>query len=109
MQIQSWIEWFAQTALSAQQHALNLIGFTIRKTQILENIRGQVNDRQMKVLLRLFDAWPEDFSGGLSAANYMKITDAPISTTTRDLAHLVKIGVFKRIGERKSTRYWLVG
>ncbi len=109
MQIQGWIEWFAQTALEAQQYALGLIGFTIRKAQILEDLRGQVNDRQMKVLLRLFDAGPEGFSGGLSAANYMKITDAPISTTTRDLAHLVKLGVLKRTGERKSTRYWLVG
>ena len=44
---------------------------------------------QTKALLRLFREEPDGFQGGLSAANYRRITGAPASTATRDLADLV--------------------
>ena len=46
----------------------------------------------------------DGFLGGLSAANYIKITGAPISTTTR-VPHLVELAVLRRTGERKVMRY----
>ena len=63
-------------------------------------------------ILPLLCVWRRTFDGfvgGLNASNYMKIANTTISTTTRDLAHLVELGVLKRTGERKATRYWLVG
>uniref|UniRef100_B0T411 Filamentation induced by cAMP protein Fic n=1 Tax=Caulobacter sp. (strain K31) TaxID=366602 RepID=B0T411_CAUSK len=43
----------------------------------------------------------------MSAGNYMKITDAPPATATRDLTALVGLGVLLRTGENKATRYRL--
>lgn len=60
-------------------------------------------------MLRMFEAGPEGFVGGLSAGNYRSITGAPSATATRDLADLVKLGVLRRTGEHKATRYYLVG
>ena len=55
----------------------------------------------------MFEAGPDGFEGGLSAANYQNISKAPSATATRDLADLTAKGALTRTGERKSTRYFL--
>lgn len=45
--------------------------------------------------------------GGLNAANYMLVASATTATATRDLYDLVNIDAIRRVGERKSTRYFL--
>ena len=74
---------------------------------MLDRLRGQINQRQEQALIRMFDAGPEGFIGGLSAKNYMTITRATTPTTTRDLNDLVAKDALIKTGERKSTRYWL--
>jgi Fic family protein len=56
MNIQVWLEWFCITVLQAQKYALNLVEFTIKKTKILDSVRGNINERQHKVLIRMFEA-----------------------------------------------------
>ncbi|HEO1338773.1 TPA: Fic family protein, partial [Legionella pneumophila] len=107
LDLTSWLLWFANIALEAQQSTYMYIDFIIKKSVILKEAEGKINPRQEKVLLRLFHAGPEGFVGGLSAKNYMSITGATIATTTRDLNDLVKKNILKRTGELKATRYFL--
>jgi Fic family protein len=107
LDITDWLSWFAAKALEAQQRTLQQVEFILDKARLLEKVRGQLNSRQEKTLLRLFAAGPDGFIGGLSAGNYMTITGAPTATATRDLAGLVAIGALVRTGEKKSTRYRL--
>ncbi len=53
----------------------------------------------------MLGAGPEGFVGGLSAKNYMTITDAATATATRDLAALAEMGALTRTGALNSTRY----
>ena len=55
----------------------------------------------------MFAEGPDGFKGGLSAANYRTITDAPSATATRDLTELVQLGALRKRGELKHTRYYL--
>jgi Fic family protein len=107
MNIQVWLEWFCITVLQAQKYALNLVEFTIKKTKILDSVRGNINERQHKVLIRMFEAWPEGFIGGLSASNYIRIAGSTVPTTTRDLNDLVEKWVLLKFWALKSTRYYL--
>lgn len=107
LEITDWLLWFAAKTLEAQQHTLRQVEFVLEKTRLLARLKDQLNPRQEKALLRMFAAGPEGFLGGLSAANYMKITDAPPATATRDLAGLVGLGAVRRTGENKATRYRL--
>lgn len=107
MDIGPWLLWFAQTMLKAQAYSTSLIDHIIAKTRMLDRLRGQINSRQEQALIRMFEAGPEGFIGGLSAKNYMTITGATTPTTTRDLNDLITKGAFYKTGERKSTRYWL--
>ncbi len=107
MEITDWLLWFAAKAIEAQKRTLTQVEFILNKSRLIDGLRGQLNQRQEKALMRLFAAGPDGFVGGLSAANYMSITDAPSATATRDLAGLVEMGALIRTGERKSTRYHL--
>jgi Fic family protein len=107
LDITDWLLWFAAKALEAQRRTLQHVEFILEKSRLMERLRSQLNPRQERALLRIFEAGPEGFIGGLSAANYMRITGAPTATTTRDLAALVAMGALLRAGEHKSTRYRL--
>lgn len=103
-----WLDWFADLVLEAQTYTIDWIEFLIAKTRLLDRLRGQLNARQEKALLRVLREGPDGFEGGLSAGNYTAITGAPPATARRDLAELVALGALRRSGERKGTRYWLV-
>lgn len=106
-EITQWIEYFVSLILDAQSHTLRHIEFVISKTKFFDHFRNKFNERQKKVIIRLFDAGPDGFKGGLSSANYQAITGANRITASRDLHDLVAKGALTKTGELKSTRYWL--
>ena len=93
---------FAGIVLEAQSWSERRL---IRLIRLSDRLRGRLNPRQEKALLRLFREEPEGFEGDLSADNYRRITRASASTATRDLADLVAKGALRRTGERRHTRY----
>ncbi|MCZ4274164.1 Fic family protein [Maritalea porphyrae] len=107
LELTSWIKYFGETILTAQQYSLRLIEFLIAKTKLFDQLRGQLNPRQEKAMIRIFREGPDGFKGGLSAENYVSITGATRPTTTRDLADLVQKKALTKTGTRRHTRYWL--
>ena len=107
LDVTDWLVWFADTALAAQNWGERRLIRLIEQTRMFDRLRGRLNPRQEKALLRLFREEPDGFEGGLSADNYRRITRASASTATRDLADLVAKGALRRTGERRHTRYWL--
>ena len=106
-EVTRWLAWFAGIAIEAQRRAAAQVDFLIEKTRLLDRLRGQLNDRQEKALLRMLREGPEGFKGGLSAGNYETITGASPATATRDLASLTEKGALLRTGERRHARYQL--
>lgn len=106
-EITNWLVYFAQTVIDAQTHSLAMIGFLIAKTKFYDRFRDRLNTRQAKAVARMFREGLEGFKGGLSAANYISITDTSRATATRDLQELVAMGAFTQTGALKSTRYHL--
>jgi Fic family protein len=106
-EITRWLMWFAGVAIEAQRRTVALVEFLIDKTKLLDQLKGQLNARQEKTLLRMFREGPEGFRGGLSAGKYSSITGASPATTTRDLTDLVEKGALVREGERRYARYRL--
>lgn len=105
--IDDWLEWFSDIVLEAQQRTLDRVHFLLAKAKLLDRLRGRINARQEKALLRMFAEGPDGFRGGLSASNYRTITDAAPATATRDLAQLVEQEALLKKGELKHTRYYL--
>jgi Fic family protein len=104
-ELTEWLRWFAGTALEAQRRTATLIEFLLDKTRLLDKLKGELNERQEKALLRVLAEGPKGFKGGLSAGNYITITGATVPTATRDLADMVAKGALTRSGERRYARY----
>ena len=106
-EITNWLAWFAGVAIEAQRRTITLVEFLIDKTKLFDRLRGELNERQTKALLRMFREGPEGFQGGLNAGKYSTITGASPATTTRDLSDLVSKGALTREGELRHARYRL--
>jgi len=104
-EVTAWLSWFAGVAIEAQRRTTAHVEFIIEKTRMLDRLRGKLNPRQEKALLRMLREGPDGFRGGLSAGNYVTITGASPATATRDLSDLLNKGVLLRAGERRHARY----
>lgn len=107
LEITDWLVYFAQTVLDAQEYTIRCVEFLIQKARLYDRLAGALNERQQKVLARMFKEGLSGFKGGLSAENYIRITKTSASTATRDLQDLVAKGALRRTGELKQTRYHL--
>ncbi len=105
--LSEWLTWFAGIGLEAQRRTLSLVEFLIAKARELDRLRGHLNPRQEKALLRMFEAGPSGFQGGMTAKKYVAITSASIATATRDLADLTERGALVAEGTFRDRRYHL--
>ena len=64
-----------------------------------------LNERQLKVIRRMLEEGPEDFTGGMSNKKYMSLTKTSNTTAKRDLNDLVERKVFVPMGGGRSTSY----
>lgn len=104
-EITGWLQYFSGVVLDGLDATQTLIEFLIAKTKFYDRVRGQINERQERVIKRMFREGPEGFKAGLSAGNYITITGAARATATRDLHDLVEKGIFLATGALKYTRY----
>ncbi len=107
MEITGWLTYFAGTVLDAQRKTIDRVDFFVAKARFYERFQNRLNDRQAKVVARIFKEGIDGFKGGLSAENYITITGTSRATATRDLQDLVEKGAFTRTGELRHTRYAL--
>ncbi|HLF66352.1 MAG TPA: DUF4172 domain-containing protein, partial [Gammaproteobacteria bacterium] len=107
LDISSWLVYFSQTTLKAQAYTQDHIEFLIQKAKFFDKFDAQLNERQRKVLLRMFREGPQGFKGGLSAENYITITQTSRATATRDLQELLTLGALQKRGELRYSRYFL--
>lgn len=105
--ITDWLIYFAGTILQAQRTTMSHVDFYVAKAKLYEDLRGKLNVRQDKLMARMFREGLDGFKGGLSAENYISITQASRATATRDLGDLVAKGALTKTGELRHTRYHL--
>lgn len=107
LEITAWLTYFAGTILEAQRNTISRVDFFVVKARFYEKFRGQLNERQDRVIARMFREGLDGFKGGLSADNYITISKTSRATATRDLQDLVEKGALTRTGELRHTRYAL--
>jgi Fic family protein len=107
MEITDWLRYFAETIIEAQSTTIRRVDFHIAKAKYYERLSGQLNDRQAKVIARMFKEGIAGFKGGLSAENYIAITGTSRATATRDLQGLFEKRALTKAGNLRHTRYFL--
>lgn len=107
LEITPWIKYFVNVILNSFIESEKLINFILIKSAFLDKFANQLNDRQLKVIKRMFDAGIHGFEGGMSAKKYIAITGTSKATATRDLQQLYEMDAFQQIGKGRSVRYEL--
>lgn len=106
-EITAWITYFTDTILKAQIETEVQINFTLGKVKFFDRFKDKLNERQLKVIKRIFDEGPKGFEGGMNARKYMQITKTSKATATRDLQDLTDKNVFIASGGGRSVSYRL--
>ncbi|CAN5207570.1 hypothetical protein BH20BAC1_BH20BAC1_06280 [soil metagenome] len=88
--ITDWITWFVKLTLDAQMQANELVSYILKKSQFFDHHKDVLNERQLKVIQKMFDAGPDGFEGGMNTTKYASITKTSKATATRDLQYLLE-------------------
>ena len=64
-----------------------------------------MNDRQLRVITRMFEEGTGGFAGGMNAAKYIGTTKTSKATATRDLQEMVEMGALTPVGSGRNSRY----
>lgn len=107
LEVTKWLTWFAETVLTAQDYSIRFIEFLVKKERFFRHYGPNLNERQNKVIKRMFAEGLDGFTGGLSANNYISIASTSPSSATRDLQELVSMEALRRKGSLRHTRYYL--
>lgn len=96
--ITPWLIWHLNILKNAMQNALLNIEYLIQKTKFWDIHRNQpLNERQIKVLNKIFDVGIDNFEGGLNTKKYMAITKISKATAIRDIAELIEFECIKQV------------
>jgi Fic family protein len=107
LEINSWLLYFSQVLVDAQKSALEILDFSVKKTQFSDKYKTIMNSRQTKAINKMLDAGKDGFEGGMTSKKYISITKTTKATATRDLQELVEVGILSQNLAGRSTNYIL--
>ncbi|UKT65783.1 DUF4172 domain-containing protein [Pedobacter mucosus] len=106
-EITDWLIYFVDVALDAQLGAKKMIDFTLNKIKVFDLFKERLNERQQKVLQKMYSFGLDGFIGGMSTKKYISITSTSKATATRDLQVLENLGILVAFGGGRSIHYHL--
>ncbi|MBF0208404.1 MAG: Fic family protein [Oligoflexia bacterium] len=108
-EITDWILWFISMFIQSIDNSKKVIEKSIFIARFYKKFADKIfNERQWKVIKKLLECLPEDFTGGLTNKKYVSMTGVSAESAKRDLRDLVAQGVLL-VNEKKgrSTSYRL--
>ncbi|WP_348825591.1 Fic family protein [Flavobacterium aestuarii] len=105
LEITDWILYFSTLILESQKSAKQMVLFTLNKTKFMDKFKSQMNERQAKAVLKMFENCVSGFEGGMTAIKYVSITKTSRATATRDLQDLTEKNILIPKGGGRSVSY----
>ena len=107
MDVTAWVVWMLLQISQASEFASRTIDSAVQRIKFqafMANVA--LNERQQKTMKKLLDAGPRGYKGGMTTRKHEQITQTSTPTAARDLIQLEQLGLLKRQGEGRSTRYY---
>jgi Fic family protein len=104
-EITDWIFYFSTLILDSQKSAKQTVLFTLSKTKFIDKFNSQMNERQKKAVLKMFENGVAGFQGGMTALKYVSINKTSRATATRDLQDLKEKNILNPKGEGRNRSY----
>jgi len=106
----NWLVWFLGCYQRAIQRSDKIIGNVLAKADFWqEHAQTELNERQKKVLNRILEAGPGNFTGGLTTRKYVSIAKTSRATAFREIADMLDKKILRQLpGKGRSVHYDLV-
>jgi Fic family protein len=105
LEITDWIFYFSSLILESQKNAKQTVLFTLNKSRFIDQFKNEMNERQIKAVLKMFENGVSSFEGGMTTTKYISITKTSRATATRDLQDLTEKTILKPKGEGRNRSY----
>jgi Fic family protein len=105
LEITDWVLYFSTLILESQKNAKQIVLFTLGKTKFIDRFKNQMNERQTKAVLKMFENGVAGFQGGMTVLKYVSINKTSKATATRDLQDLTQKSIMIPRGEGRSRSY----
>jgi len=107
MDVTAWVEWMLAQFSLASEFASRTIDASIQRIRFQAWMSSfPINERQQKTMNKLLDAGPKGFEGGMTTRKHERISQTSTPTAARDLIELERLGLLKKYGAGRSTRYY---
>jgi len=107
LDITPWLEWMLAQFSMANEFASNTIDSALQRIKFQAWMSTlPLNLRQQKTMKKLLDAGPKGYIGGMTTRKHEQIAQTSTPTAARDLIDLEQLGLLKRKGEGRATRYY---
>ena len=105
-----WILWFIKCLTIAIEHSRDIIANVFLKVEFWkQHAQTELNVRQKKVINRILEAGPGNFTGGLTTRKYVSITKASRATAFREISELLDKKILQQLsGKGRSVHYDLI-
>jgi Fic family protein len=105
-----WFLWFVKCVTASIEHSQNIIANVFTRVDFWnQHVQTQINERQKKVLNRILEAGPGNFTGGLTTRKYVSIAKVSRSTAFREIADMLDKKVLRQLpGKGRNVHYDLI-
>ena len=109
LNLDAWLGYFTESVRQAQEIAQSAVNFVLDKTRFYDAYQDQMNERQKKMVARVYAEGIDGFKGGINTREYCRLTKCSRATAFRDLDDMLKRGMLvKRPGLGRNVSYDLV-
>jgi Fic family protein len=108
--VTQWYLWFIQCVSAAIEHSQDIIANVLARFDFWNrHAQTKINDRQKKIVNRILEAGPGNFTGGLTTRKYVSIAKVSRATAFREIADLLEKKVLRQLpGRGRSVHYDLL-
>lgn len=108
--ITDWLIWFLECYQRAIRRSDKIIGNVLAKADFWqEHAQSELNERQKKVLNRILEVGPGNFTGGLTTRKYVSITKVSRATAFREISDMLNKNVLRQLpGKGRNVHYDLI-
>lgn len=108
--VTNWLVWFLECYRRAVQRSDKIIGNVLAKADFWqEYAQAELNKRQKKVINRILEAGPGNFTGGLTTRKYVGIARTSRATAFREISDMLDKKILRQLpGKGRSVHYDLI-
>ena len=110
LDVTEWFLWFIKCVTASIEDSRDIIaGVFIKVNFWNQHAQDELNERQKRVINRMLEAGPGNFTGGLTTRKYVSIAKTSRATAFREISGLLDKNILCQLsGKGRSVRYDLV-